>query len=582
MPGQPSRTASGALLLTGHGAARGHALGRARVRLPHVLEVAEQRIPAIMVDAELVRLHEAVDAARVEMHELRQRLKGALDKEMGEILDLHALLLDDPELLFGLDELIRSGPYSAGYALRVQRDRLAKVFDGMDDAYLKSRMDDLDHVIGRIHAFLHKRPPDVKGLAGEILVCDTIAPSELAQLQAHGVVGIVSVGGSALSHSAILARSLHLPLIVNTPGALQKINDGDVLIVDGSSGGVTVNPQAGDLRDYRARLREQAREQRELGRLRAKPSRTVDKVDIALLANAESLEDVTEAHALGAHGLGLYRTEFLFLQRDELPDEQEQFETYRDAALGMNGRPVTIRTLDLGADKADRTGLTLSNEDNPALGLRGVRLSLARPKVADTQLRAILRASAYGKLRILLPMVSTREEVLAVRRRLQKQTQLLRAEGHEVAEHIPFGAMIEVPAAAIALENFIDLVDFLSVGTNDLVQYLLAADRNNEAVGELYSPLHPAVLRLIAQILRVGHEHGTPVAVCGEIAGDPRMTRLLLALGLKEFSLHPATLLEVRRVIRESDWAQLQAAAPKLLAARDRRGIERWIESVAP
>ncbi|RRU06687.1 phosphoenolpyruvate--protein phosphotransferase [Stenotrophomonas sp. 278] len=582
MPGQPSRTASGALLLTGHGAARGHALGRARVRLPHVLEVAEQRIPAIMVDAELVRLHEAVDAARVEMHELRQRLKGALDKEMGEILDLHALLLDDPELLFGLDELIRSGPYSAGYALRVQRDRLAKVFDGMDDAYLKSRMDDLDHVIGRIHAFLHKRPPDVKGLAGEILVCDTIAPSELAQLQAHGVVGIVSVGGSALSHSAILARSLHLPLIVNTPGALQKINDGDVLIVDGSSGGVTVNPQAGDLRDYRARLREQAREQRELGRLRAKPSRTVDKVDIALLANAESLEDVTEAHALGAHGLGLYRTEFLFLQRDELPDEQEQFETYRDAALGMNGRPVTIRTLDLGADKADRTGLTLSNEDNPALGLRGVRLSLARPKVADTQLRAILRASAYGKLRILLPMVSTREEVLAVRRRLQKQTQLLRAEGHEVAEHIPFGAMIEVPAAAIALENFIDLVDFLSVGTNDLVQYLLAADRNNEAVGELYSPLHPAVLRLIAQILRVGHEHATPVAVCGEIAGDPRMTRLLLALGLKEFSLHPATLLEVRRVIRESDWAQLQAAAPKLLAARDRRGIERWIESVAP
>ncbi len=581
MPGQPSRTASGALLLTGHGAARGHALGRARVRLPHVLEVAEQRIAADRVDAELVRLHEAVDAARVEMHELRQRLKGALDKEMGEILDLHALLLDDPELLYGLDELIRSGPYSAGYALRVQRDRLAKVFDGMDDAYLKSRMDDLDHVIGRIHAFLHQRPPDVKGLAGEILVCDNIAPSELAQLQAHGVVGIVSVGGSALSHSAILARSLHLPLIVNTPGALQKINDGDVLVIDGSSGSVTVNPLADDLRDYRARLREHSREQRELGRLRAKPSRTVDKVDIALLANAESLEDVTEAHALGAHGLGLYRTEFLFLQRDELPDEQEQFETYRDAALGMNGRPVTIRTLDLGADKADRTGLTLSNEDNPALGLRGVRLSLARPKVADTQLRAILRASAYGKLRILLPMVSTREEVLAVRRRLQKQTQLLRAEGHEVAEHIPFGAMIEVPAAAIALESFIDLVDFLSVGTNDLVQYLLAADRNNEAVGELYSPLHPAVLRLIAQILRVGHEHNTPVAVCGEIAGDPRMTRLLLALGLKEFSLHPGTLLEVRRVIRDSDWAQLQAAAPKLLAARDRRGIERWIENHA-
>ncbi|MEG0186273.1 MAG: phosphoenolpyruvate--protein phosphotransferase, partial [Stenotrophomonas sp.] len=508
----------------------------------------------------------------------RQRLQGALNKEVGEFLDLHALLLDDPELLFGLDELIRSGPYSAGYALRVQRDRLAKVFDGMDDAYLKSRMDDLDHVIGRIHAFLQKRPPDVKGMAGEILVCDNIAPSELAQLQAHGVVGIVTAGGSALSHSAILARSLHLPLIVNVPNVLQKVADGDVLIMDGSDGTVTINPQAPDLRDYRVRLREHAREQRELGRLRTKPTRTRDNVDIALLANAESSEDVTQAHALGAHGLGLYRTEFLFLQRNELPDEQEQFETYRDAALGMSGRPVTIRTLDLGADKADRTGLTLSNEENPALGLRGVRLSLARPKVADTQLRAILRASAYGKLRILIPMVSTREEILAVRRRLAKQAELLRAEGHEVAEHIPFGAMIEVPAAAIALESFIDLVDFLSIGTNDLVQYLLAADRNNEAVTELYSPLHPAVVRLLAHILRTGQAYDIPVAVCGEIAGDPRMTPLLLALGLTEFSLHPGTLLEVRRAIRDSDLSVLQAMAPKLMQARDRRGIERWIE----
>jgi len=557
-------------------------MGRARVRLPHALEVAEQRVAPQQVEAELARLHRALDAARAEMHDLRQRLHGALSHDVGEFLDLHALLLDDPELLHGLDELIRSGPYSAGYALRLQRDRLAKVFDGMDDAYLKSRMDDLDHVIGRIHAFLQPdRQPVVKGLAGEILVCDNIAPSELAQLQAQGVVGIVTAAGSALSHSAILARSLHLPLIVNVPQVLSRIADGDVLIIDGADGSITVNPQADNLRDYRVRLKEHAREQRELGRLRSKPSRTRDQVDIALLANAESLEDVTQAHALGAQGLGLYRTEFLFLQRNELPDEQEQFETYRDAALGMSGRPVTIRTLDLGADKADRTGLTLSNEENPALGLRGVRLSLARPKVADTQLRAILRASAYGKLRILIPMVSTREEILAVRRRLAKQAELLRAEGHEVAEHIPFGAMIEVPAAAIALESFIDLVDFLSIGTNDLVQYLLAADRNNEAVGELYSPLHPAVVRLLAHILRTGQAYNIPVAVCGEIAGDPLMTRLLLALGLTEFSLHPGTLLEVRRAVRDSDLSVLQAMAPKLLQARDRRGIERWIEKAS-
>ncbi len=569
-------------LLSGHGAARGTALGRARVRLPHKLEVAEQRIAPTQVDAELDRLHRAIESARAEMHDLRQRLQGALEQAAGEFLDLHALLLDDPELLYGLDELIRSGPYSAGYALRLQRDRLAKVFDGMDDAYLKSRMDDLDHVIGRIHAFLPgNQPPAVKGMAGEILVCDTVAPSEMAQLQAQGVVAIVSAAGSALSHSAILARSLHLPLIVNAPHVLSRIVDGDVLIVDGSDGSVTVNPQADNLRDYRVRLKEHAREQRELGRLRSKPSRTRDQVDIALMANAESLEDVTQAHAFGAQGLGLYRTEFLFLQRNELPSEDEQFQTYRDAALGMSGRPVTIRTLDLGADKADRTGLVLGNEENPALGLRGVRLSLARPKVADTQLRAILRASAYGKLRVLVPMVSSRDELLAVRRRMSRLTAELRAQGHEVAEHVPLGAMIEVPAAAIALETFIDQVEFLSIGTNDLVQYLLAADRNNEALGELYSPLHPAVLRLLSMVIETGQRHRLPVAVCGEIAGDARLTPLLLALGLTEFSLHPGTLLEVRRAVREADLGALRARAGKLLAARDRRGIERWLALTA-
>ncbi|MBB5874791.1 phosphoenolpyruvate--protein phosphotransferase [Xanthomonas sp. 3498] len=563
--------------IAGHGASRGNALGRARVRLPHALEVAEQRIAAAQIPEELDRLHRAVDAAREEMHGLRQRLHGALAKEVGEFLDLHALLLDDPELLHGLDELIRTGRYSADYALRLQRDRLATVFDDMEDAYLKSRMDDLDHVIGRIHAFLQKRQPDSEGLAGEILVCENVAPSELAQLQAQGVVGIVTSAGSTLSHSAILARSLHLPLVVGVADALQKINDGDVLIIDGTQGAVLVDPTPDDLRDYRSRVREQAKLQRSLGKLRSKPSRTRDGVDITLLANAESRDDVTRAHALGADGLGLYRTEFLFLQRDALPDEEEQFHTYRDAVLGMSGRPVTIRTLDLGADKADRTGLTMSNEENPALGLRGVRLSLARPKVSDTQLRALLRASAYGPVRVLVPMVSAREELLAMRRHLKRIAAQLRRDGHAIAEQVQLGAMIEVPAAALALDTFIDTIDFLSIGTNDLVQYLLAADRNNEAVAELYSPLHPAVLRLIAQVIATGQAHGKPVAVCGEIAGDPALTRMLLALGLREFSLHPATMLEVRQVIRDSDLQSLRQRGAKLLQARDRKGIERWL-----
>jgi phosphotransferase system enzyme I (PtsI) len=569
------------LLLPGHGASRGSALGRARVRLPHALEVVEQRIAASAVEKELKRLHVAVDSTRDEMHVLRERLHGALAKEVGEFLDLHALLLDDPELLQGLDELIRAGRFSADYALRLQRDRLAAVFEGMDDPYLKSRMDDLDHVIGRIHAHLQKRSGGPKGVAGDILVSDNVAPSELAQLQAQGVVAIVTSAGSTLSHSAILARSLHMPLVVGAAKVLQKINDGDVLIVDGGSGSIVVEPGPDDLRAYRQRLRELAKEQRELGHLRTKPTRTQDGVDIALLANAESREDVAQAHSLGAAGLGLYRTEFLFLQRNELPDEEEQFRIYRDVVLGMSGRPVTIRTLDLGADKADRSGLVLENEDNPALGLRGVRLSLANGDLFDTQLRAIVRASGYGPVRVLVPMISNREEIVAVRKRLKRVADKLRKQGAEVADSIPLGAMIEVPAAAIALHAFVDVVDFLSIGTNDLVQYLLAADRNNDALGELYSPLNPGVVRLLKHIINVANEHGTPVAVCGEIAGDAALAPLLLALGLKEFSLHPATLLEVRKAIRDSDLSALTARMPKLLQARDRASIEHWLKSAS-
>ena len=564
-------------LLPGHGASRGSALGRARVRLPHVLDVVEERISAEAVEGEVERLHEAIDVVRAEMRALRERLHGALAHEVGEFLDLHALLLDDPELLQGLDALIRTGRYSADYALRLQRDRIAGVFTGIDDAYLRSRIDDIDQVIGRIHAALHRRAADLQGIAGDILVTDNIAPAELAQLQAQGVMAVVTAGGSALSHTAILARSLHLPLVVGAVQALQKVNDGDVLAVDGGSGTVVLEPDASDLRAHRARMRDQVRERRQLNRLRREPTRTVDGVDVKLWANAESRSDVAEAHALGAAGVGLYRTEFLFLQRNELPDEEEQFRAYRDVVLGMTGRTVTIRTLDLGADKADRTGLVLGDEPNPALGLRGVRLSLARGALFETQLRAIVRASGYGPVRVLVPMVSSREEVVAVRAMLKRIAAELRREGHEIGETLPLGAMIEVPAAAIALPGFIGAIDFLSVGTNDLIQYLLAADRNNEALGELYTPLHPALVRMLHGVIAVANRRGKPVAVCGEMAGDALYAPMLLALGLNEFSLHPSTLLELRRAIRACDLGALRARAPALLRARDRASIEKWL-----
>ncbi|HET6397411.1 MAG TPA: phosphoenolpyruvate--protein phosphotransferase [Pseudoxanthomonas sp.] len=563
-------------VFAGHGASRGLALGRARVRLPHALEVGEQHVPAAQVEAEVARLQDALEAARGEMRVLRDKLHGALSKDALEFIDLHALLLDDPELVQALDGLIRQERYSAGYALRVQRDRLAAVFERMDDPYLKSRLDDLDHIIGRIHAHLHRHDPVPRGTAGEVLVCDNVAPSELAQLQAQGVVAIVSAAGSVLSHSAILARSLHLPLVVGVDGALQRVNDGDVVMVDGESGRVVLDPDADDLHGYRVREQQEARERRDLERLRSKPTRTRDGVDIALLANAESPEDLARAHALGAAGVGLYRTEFLFLQREALPDEDEQFRVYRDAVLGMSGRPVTFRTLDLGADKADRTGLSLGNEANPALGVRGLRLSLLHDAVFDTQLRAIARAAAYGPVRVLVPMVSCREEVLIVRRRLRRAVAAVRRRGVAV-DPPPLGAMIEVPAAAIGAHGLADAVDFFSIGTNDLVQYLLAVDRNNDALSDLYSPLHPGVLRLLAHVIGAGVRHGKPVAVCGEMAGDPWLAPLLLALGLREFSLHPGKLLELRRAIRDCDLARLEARAERLLLARDRRGIERWL-----
>ncbi|MFK3651203.1 phosphoenolpyruvate--protein phosphotransferase [Lysobacter enzymogenes] len=562
----------------GVGASRGSALGRARVRMPHALEVAEERIGREQVDSELARLHAAIDTVRGEIHVLRERLHGALAHEVGEFLDLHTLLLDDPELLQGLDELIRTGHYAADYALRLQRDRIASVFEAMDDAYFRSRVDDIDQVIGRIHAALHRRDHDTHGVAGEILIADNVAPAELAQLQTQGVMAIVTAAGSALSHSAILARSLHLPLVVGTTQALLKINDGDAVVVDGATGSVILEPNADDLRAHRARVRELARERKQLHRLRREPTITRDGVDIKLYANAESREDVAEAHALGAAGVGLYRTEFLFLQRNELPDEDEQFRVYRDVVLGMTGRAVTIRTLDLGADKADKTGLALRDEPNPALGVRGVRLSMAREGLLETQLRAILRASGYGPVRVLVPMVSASEEVRTVRALLDKVAADLRREGHEIAERVPLGAMIEVPAAALALPAFIGAVDFLSIGTNDLVQYLLAVDRNNEALAALYTPLHPAVLRVIRDVIKLGKARGKPVAVCGEMAGDPAFAPLLLALGLEEFSLHPATLLELRRAIRGLNLDSLRKRAPALLRAGDRKAIERWLE----
>lgn len=563
-------------------AARGLALGRARVREARVLEIEERKLAPDEIEAEVARLVQAIDFIRHELTGLREQLQGALAQEIGEFLDIHAMLLDDPELSAGLTELIRTGLYPASYALKLQRDRLVAVFEAMDDPYLRSRREDVEHVLGRVQSVLQhgQAGTEIIGLAGDVLVVEAVAPAELAQLSERGVLAVLVARGSTLSHSAIMARSLGLPMLVMNPEVLARIPDGAALMVDAGRGEVIVEPGPDDLLELRRRQSEQARERRALARLRDQPTRTRDGIGVRLAANAEAREDVTEAFRLGADGIGLYRTELLFLQQREPPDEDTQLAAYRDAVLGMNGRPVSFRIFDLGADKADGAGISLAHEPNPALGLRGIRLALARPALLRSQLRAMLRASAYGPVRILAPMITRREEMVVLRRLLHACAAELRREGEHLVKPVELGAMVEVPAAAIALPAMLRTLDFVAIGTNDLIQYLLAVDRGNDALGEMFSPLYPAVIRTLHAVIRTCREAGKPVSVCGEIASDVQYTRLLLALGLTEFSMHPSNLLAVRAVIRESDLAQLRRRTGSLLRAGRRATLERLVAAL--
>ena len=558
-------------VLTGTVAAHGMALGRARLVQPSRYAVDTRPLAEDEVDSELLRLHEALDAARQELRELRGKLNGALAREVNEFIDAHSLLLDDPELLRGLDDLVRIGHYRAGAALKKQRDRLSAVFEAMDDPYLRSRKEDVEQVINRvISALMRQTSPEERKLAarvGEILIADSIAPAEMAQLAGNGLLGVVGSSGSAYSHSAILARSLGLPMLVGTRDALSNIHDDDLILLDAERGEAVVHPTAQDLAHYRAWQREAVIEGRRLAKLANAPTRTRDDIEICLLANAETPADVAMARARGADGVGLYRTEFLFLRQKALPSEEEQFVAYRDLVLGMGGLPVTIRTLDLGADKADAAGLVVRGEENPALGVRGVRLSLRYPAVFTTQIRAILRAACYGPMRVLVPMVTQPDELIAVRTLFKLARAELKRENIDLPEKLPLGAMIEVPAAAINVRALLEHADFLAIGTNDLAQYVLAADRGNDALDNIYTPLQPALLRLLSHVISAGRRAKKPVSLCGEIAGDVNFTALLLALGLCEFSMHPGQILHVRDRLATLDRAHLRRHAAQLLRA---------------
>ena len=570
---------------TGNAAAPGMALGRVRLEQPARFSIDSTPLPDKEIDSEVERLEHAFAVAREDMAELKRKLHGALVREVGEFIDAHAQLLDDPDLIEGLRAMIRKGHYRAAAALKAQRDRLVSVFDSMDDLYLRSRGEDVDHVIARVQSALARQASsEEKKIAtrvGEILVTGSVAPGELAHMASHGILAVVSGSGSPYSHSAILARSLHLPMLVNVENVLEDLRDGDLALVDGVRGEVVVHPTAQDLAGYRNWQRETMREGQRLAQLAGTQTRTRDGHRLRIFANAERPEDIKRARSLGVAGIGLYRTEFLFLAQDGLPSEDEQFASYRDVVLSAGGLPVTLRTLDLGADKADAAGLVMAAEPNPALGIRGVRLSLRQIDVFVTQLRAILRASCYGPVRILVPMVTDTAEMIEVRRVIAECARDLRTTGYEIPDQFELGAMIEVPAAAINVRALLDVSDFLAIGSNDLTQYVLAADRNNDQLGTLYRPSHPAVVRMLAYVIGRARMARKPVCLCGEIAGDPAFAPMLVALGLEDFSMLPDSILNQRDALSHCDRESLRALAPRLLRARDSDEIAALLQDVA-
>jgi len=568
--------------------ARGIAIGRAVLVASSRVDVAHYFIKPEQVQSELERLAEARDAVCVELQSLHDNLPKDSPPELSAILEVHLMMLQDTMMVDGVKGWIKDRLYNAEWALTSQLDVVARQFDEMDDPYLRERKGDLEQVVERILRHIkgmatvlpqvnikRNQPPRQQDLQlGDmdvplVLVAHDLSPADMLQFKQSVFTGFVTDVGGKTSHTAIVARSLDIPAVVGARTASQLIRQDDWIIIDGDAGVVIVNPSPIILAEYGFKQRQAQVERERLSRLRHTPSVTLDGQRIELLANIEMPEDAPAALDVSAVGVGLFRSEFLFMGREgALPDEDEQYDAYKRAVDGMKGLPVTIRSVDIGADKPlDRTAKDETHL-NPALGLRAIRWSLADPAMFLTQLRAILRAAAHGQVHLLIPMLAHAREIKQTLALLDKARQQLDARG-VVFGPVKVGAMIEVPAAALSVKMFLRYFDFLSVGTNDLIQYTLAIDRADESVAHLYDPLHPAVLRLVADVIAECRAQGKSVSVCGEMAGDPTLTRLLLGLGLRSFSMHPTQILAVKQEILRADTTKLQAWAEQVLASED-------------
>jgi len=560
--------------LHGVGVSAGIAIGRAQLVSHATLEVAHYSIAPGDVDAEIARFGNAVREVQRELESLHSAMtSGDAPAEFGAFLDVHWMILTDPTLSETPRRIIAEQRCNAEWALVQQMNVLVEQFDAIDDPYLRERKADVVQVVERILKRLLGKPGTVAPAGAEqhtILVAHDLSPADVIQFKQHRFAAFLTDVGGATSHTAIVARSLAVPAVVATHNARQLIRESELLIVDGTNNVVIVNPDKSVLAEYRLKQGELSLERARLRRLVTKPATTIDGVLVELQANIELPGDLPQTVENGATGVGLFRSEFLFLNREGLPSEDEQFEAYRSVAQGMEGKPVTIRTFDLGADKqaAGLDGLARV-APNPALGLRAVRFCLAEPRLFLTQLRAILRASHYGRVKILIPMLASVGEIDQTLAMIAQAKEMLREQGVPFDSGVEIGGMIEIPAAVLAISAFLKRLDFLSIGTNDLIQYTLAVDRADDTVSHLYDPLHPAVLRLIGMAITAANKAGVPIAVCGEMAGEVRSTRLLLGMGLANLSMHPSHLLAVKQRVLTTDVGQARAQVERMRRTDD-------------
>ncbi len=571
------------LSLHGVGVSRGYAIGKTSILQRNQPEVSEYLIPETIVEDEVQRFLDGLATAKQQIKDIRARLPAMLPADITAFFDTHLLMLEDSALTKAPIALIRTQRCNAEWALKIQRDLVVQVFDEMDDPYLRARKDDIDQVVRRIQRILLADDTGYADVAssrleGRIIVADDLTPADTILLQHQGVLAFITEHGGPLSHTAILARSLGIPAIVGVRNARRYLSDDELIIVDGQQGVVIAGLDEAILEHYRWKQREEHRQRQELIKLKEQPAITRDGVQITLHANIELPEDAALVRQVAAAGVGLYRTEFLFMNRSDPPDEEEHLASYLHVIKTLEGKPITIRTVDLGADKQAESGRNTC--PNPALGLRAIRLCLKDLDLFRPQLRAILRASVFGSVRMMIPMLSNTQELFQVLRLVEETKRELRERGQRFAENMSVGAMIEVPAAAICASYFARYLNFLSIGTNDLIQYTLAIDRIDDEVNYLYDPLHPAVLHLIHMTIQAGQKAAIPVSMCGEMAGDPRYTRLLLGLGLTQFSMHPANILEVKRVVNASHLGELTKTVKRILQTSDINRLNQLLLSI--